>query len=199
MRERPRQRRQSLSRPATTQFIPHVPQDSPRSDLRNVFYSPPASSRRHRARPNRCGGCTALPNISNGHRLRLSLCGCMVARHARRLVLPLSFRTVSRRTTGTMSSFPDPITAAGHHHTRLPRHLPAPHRIRHRAHKKETEKPKLLRPQIVCVMQHALPVGMPPPQGYFHTGLTAGLRTNCSTTATDPCDPDGSRVHTTSP
>lgn len=189
MRERPRQRRQSLSRPATTQFIPHVPQDSPRSDLRNVFYFP-APSLRHRARSGRCGCCTAPP--PNGRRLRLSLHGCI--RPAR----PAAFRTVSRSTIGT-SSLPDPIAAAGHLHTRLPRHLPtSAHRIHHRAHKKETEKPKLLRPQIVCIMRHALPVSVPP-QGYFHTGLTAGLRTNCSTTATDPCDPDGSRVHTTSP
>lgn len=77
MRERPRQRRQSLSRPATTQFIPHVPQDSPRSDLRNVFY-PPASSLRRRTRSGRCGGCTALPDIANGHRRLPTLCDCMV-------------------------------------------------------------------------------------------------------------------------
>lgn len=74
MRERPRQRRQSLSRPATTQFIPHVPQDSPRSDLRNVFYSP-ASSLQRRTRSGRCSCCAAPSHI---HRLRLSLCGCVV-------------------------------------------------------------------------------------------------------------------------
>lgn len=191
MRERPRQRRQSLSRPATTQFIPHVPQDSPRSDLRNVFLFPPPH--RDDTAPDPAAA-VAAPPPSHIHRLRLLLCGCAPRPPAR----PAAFRTVSRSTIGT-SSLPDPIAAAGHLHTRLPRHLPtSAHRIHHRAHKKETEKPKLLRPQIVCIMRHALPVSVPP-QGYFHTGLTAGLRTNCSTTATDPCDPDGSRVHTTSP
>lgn len=165
MRERPRQRRQSLSRPATTQFIPHVPQDSPRSDLRNVFYFPfPIAATPHPIRrSSRYDCCAALPDISNGHRplslyscVAVRLCGYAAMRHARRLVLPLSFRTVSRRATGTTPSFPDPIAAAGHHHTRLPRHLPTPaHCIRHRAHKKETEKPKLLRPQIVCVYRSA--------------------------------------------
>lgn len=134
MRERPRQRRQSLSRPATTQFIPHVPQDSPRSDLRNVFLFPPPH--RDDTAPDPAAA-VAAPPPSHIHRLRLLLCGCAAVRLcATPAGSSCRFPHGSCLTIGT-SSLSDPIAAAGHHHTRLPRHLPTTaHRIHHRAHKK---------------------------------------------------------------
>lgn len=196
MRERPRQRRQSLSRPATTQFIPHVPQDSPRSDLRNVFYSP-ASSLQRRTRSGRCSCCAAPSHI---HRLRLSLYSCVAVRLcATPAGSSCRFRSArfpvapSARLHSPIRLRLRDITIRACHATSLPQHIASTiARTKKRRRSRNSSVPKL------CVMPHVLPVGVPP-QGYFHTGLTAGLRTNCSTTATDPCDPDGSRVHTTSP
>lgn len=74
------------------------------------FLFPPSLRRRTRS------GCCVSP-LSQTPPVAVRLCGCAAMRHARRLVLPLSFRTVSRRTTSTTSSFPDPIAATGHNLT----------------------------------------------------------------------------------